>query len=205
MWWFRFGSINTVFGLKLIWLLFAWSGSLWVSWVHKMLIRGRFFWDANFQNCGSWIWRHLTKLRSLARPFLACHYRREYCFVLAYSLGQCWPLIGITGPLGPKWLVLPYSLLFSKWWQMDIGIFHGVDIKSSLFLRYLNLSRRILRLQTSICGETPHLNQLQVLILPRLGSSPILLMLQFIGTKSFSFLNEFQSMLSFSRWCFGKG
>lgn len=62
-----------MFGLKLIWLLSAGGGSLWVSWIHKVIIRGRVFWETDFQRSGSWIWKRLVKLRTLARPYISCH------------------------------------------------------------------------------------------------------------------------------------
>lgn len=49
----RLEDSNKVFGLKLIWLLFASTGSLWVAWVKQHLIAGRLFWTADFQNTGS--------------------------------------------------------------------------------------------------------------------------------------------------------
>lgn len=39
----RLMTWNKVFGLKLIWLLFTKSGSLWVSWVQKISVKGSFF------------------------------------------------------------------------------------------------------------------------------------------------------------------
>ncbi|XP_019085419.1 PREDICTED: uncharacterized protein LOC104715049 [Camelina sativa] len=63
---------NKIFGLKLIWLLFSQAGSLWVSWVNKHLIKDKSFWEADFSASGSWIWRRLTKIRALGRPFVHC-------------------------------------------------------------------------------------------------------------------------------------
>lgn len=39
----RLEASNTVFGLKLIWLLFAGTGSLWVAWIREHLIVDRNF------------------------------------------------------------------------------------------------------------------------------------------------------------------
>lgn len=68
----RLAAWNKVLGLKLIWLIFAAGGSLWVSWVKRNLIGSHCFWDLNPYASGSWIWRNLCKLRSLARPFVFC-------------------------------------------------------------------------------------------------------------------------------------
>lgn len=45
----RLQSINKVFTLKLIWLLFDGSGYLWVSWISKNMIKDRVFWNIDFQ------------------------------------------------------------------------------------------------------------------------------------------------------------
>ncbi|CAL9238076.1 unnamed protein product, partial [Arabidopsis halleri] len=79
------------------------AGSLWVSWVKNHLIRGRCFWDADFRFTGSWIWRRLSKLRVLARPFIFCSVQSG-CLALFWhdnwtNLG---PLIDIVGPAGPR-------------------------------------------------------------------------------------------------------
>ncbi|VVA95424.1 unnamed protein product [Arabis nemorensis] len=98
----RLKAWNQVFTLKLIWLLFTKSGSLWVSWVHKVLIKGRLFWDISPQSAGSWLWRRILKIRALARPLLftvlgsglqALFWHDDWT-----NLG---PLIDITGPAGP--------------------------------------------------------------------------------------------------------
>ncbi|KAG7588718.1 Reverse transcriptase zinc-binding domain [Arabidopsis suecica] len=68
----RLSSWNTVLALKLIWLLFTAAGSLWVSWVRLHLIGNRSFWTLNPASSGSWVWKKLCKLRSIARPFLVC-------------------------------------------------------------------------------------------------------------------------------------
>ncbi|KAG7541754.1 Endonuclease/exonuclease/phosphatase superfamily [Arabidopsis thaliana x Arabidopsis arenosa] len=94
---------NQIFGLKLIWLLYSQAGSLWVSWIKKFLIRGRCFWDVDFRASGSWIWRRLAKLRSLARPFV-------FCTVVSGRNSLFWhdnwtglgPLIDIIGDIGPR-------------------------------------------------------------------------------------------------------
>lgn len=68
----RLADWNVVFGLKLIWLLYAAGGSLWVSWVRRNLIRVENFWMLEPQRNASWIWKSLCKLRPIARPFIQC-------------------------------------------------------------------------------------------------------------------------------------
>lgn len=63
---------NQVFGFKLILLLFASNGSLWIAWIQNVILQGRLFWNANFTQSKSWIWRRLMKVRPLARPYLFC-------------------------------------------------------------------------------------------------------------------------------------
>lgn len=63
---------NNVFSLKLIWLLFAATWSLWVAWTKKHLLEGKIFWTADFDKTKSWLWHRLMNLRSIARPFVHC-------------------------------------------------------------------------------------------------------------------------------------
>ncbi|KAL0804295.1 hypothetical protein Bca101_096785 [Brassica carinata] len=99
----RLQYANQVFSLKLIWLLFAGTGSLWVAWVKSYVIEGRPFWTTDFTGIGSWIWRRLVKLRDLARPFLICQVRSGN---LASFWHDNWtglgPLIHLTGANGPR-------------------------------------------------------------------------------------------------------
>lgn len=89
-------------GLKLIWLIFAAGGSLWVSWVRRHLIADRNFWDIQPQRRDSWIWKSLCNLRHIARPMVICEVGNGSTARFWHdnwtSLG---PLIDITGPRGP--------------------------------------------------------------------------------------------------------
>ena len=92
----RLADWNVVLGLKLIWLLFAAGGSLWVSWVRRNLIGRENFWMLVPNRRGSWIWRSLCKLRSKAWPFIKCQ---------VGSWMDDWtslcPLIELVGERGP--------------------------------------------------------------------------------------------------------
>ena len=99
----RLLGLNQVYGLKLIWLLFAGSDSLWVAWIKSHILAGRIFWTSDFSNVGSWIWKRLMKLRHLAKPRILCH-------VNSGAIASFWhdnwtdlgSLIDIIGPLGPQ-------------------------------------------------------------------------------------------------------
>lgn len=70
-------KLNLVYGIKLIWLLFAGSESLWVS------------------NICSWIWRRLMKLSYLAKPFILYHVNsgrilRLFGITIGWNLNQFW-------------------------------------------------------------------------------------------------------------------
>ena len=98
----RLEEWNRVLGLKLIWLIFAAGGSLWVSWVRRHLIADRNFWDIQPQRRDSWIWKSLCNLRHIARPMVICEVGNGSTARFWHdnwtSLG---PLIDITGPRGP--------------------------------------------------------------------------------------------------------
>lgn len=66
----RLADISKVFALKLIWKLFVTSGYLWVGWVRQNLWTNGTFWDIRESTKGSWVWRKLLRLRSLASQFL---------------------------------------------------------------------------------------------------------------------------------------
>lgn len=121
----RLEDWNKVMGLKLIWLIFAAGGSLWVSWVRRNLIGDQNFWELDAGN-GSWIWKNLCKLRSLARPFI-------FCEVASGITARFWhddwtnlgPLIDLTGPQGPavtglhSGAVVSDAIRTGRWWISD--------------------------------------------------------------------------------------
>lgn len=119
----RLSSWNTVLALKLIWLLFTAAGSLWVSWVRLNLIGSRNFWNLNPYYSGSWIWRKLCKLRSIARPFIICEVGSG---ITASFWHDNWighgPLIDLTGLNGPQLAGLPSNAVVRDalrdcdWW-----------------------------------------------------------------------------------------
>lgn len=68
----RYGTWNTTLCLRLIWLLFSNSGSLWVAWHKYHHIRDGSFWSIQKNNRNSWNWNSLLDLRPLAERFIKC-------------------------------------------------------------------------------------------------------------------------------------
>ncbi|XP_020890764.1 uncharacterized protein LOC110230885 [Arabidopsis lyrata subsp. lyrata] len=99
---------NSTLCLKLVWLLFAGSGSLWVAWHHHHHIKGKSFWSLKPSASDSWNWRSLLLLRPLAEKFLTCNIRngKNGSFWLDnwHPLGT---LIKFAGQQGPGKLRIP--------------------------------------------------------------------------------------------------
>jgi hypothetical protein len=66
----RIEEWNKAAVLKHIWHLFTQAGSLWVAWVHDVLLKGKSFWAVRIPQSCSWGWRKLLKLRLEARDLL---------------------------------------------------------------------------------------------------------------------------------------
>lgn len=63
---------NTVLTLKLFWLLFSTSDSLWVAWNWEHRLKQSSIWYVEPNSSSSWIWKHILSLRPLAQTFLKC-------------------------------------------------------------------------------------------------------------------------------------
>ena len=71
-------SWNQACVLQSIWAVIAKSGSIWIAWIQEYLLKGRSLWDQEeTQNGGSWAWKKLLKLRSLAQRFIIKQDGRE--------------------------------------------------------------------------------------------------------------------------------
>ncbi|CAH8264511.1 unnamed protein product [Arabidopsis lyrata] len=99
------------------------GGSLCVSWVRRHLIGSTCFWDVVANNAGSWIWRNLCKLRTLARSFITCEIGSGItCSFRKDNWTSLGPLIDITGELGPRITGLSVSAVVADalsngdWW-----------------------------------------------------------------------------------------
>ncbi|XP_020866176.1 uncharacterized protein LOC110224447, partial [Arabidopsis lyrata subsp. lyrata] len=96
---------------------------LWVSWVRRNLIGQQCFWDLDCSNSGSWIWKSICKLRSLARPFIVCEVNSGItCNFWSDNWTSLGPLIDITGDMGPRVsglsriAVVADAIINGEWW-----------------------------------------------------------------------------------------
>lgn len=104
-----FAVWNRTVMLKLIWLLYSSSGSLWVAW-HKFhhCANSYSFWSQNENQAESWNWRCILRLRELASRFLICRIGNGESASFWYD---AWtpmgPLINVFGISGPRRLRIP--------------------------------------------------------------------------------------------------
>lgn len=105
----RISDWNTTLCLRLIWLLFSNSGSLWVAWqIHHHGLDAISFWDVQLKNGDSWLWKCLLKIRHLAKKFIRCSVGNG-------NKGWFWhdnwsplgPLLDLLGENGPRELRIP--------------------------------------------------------------------------------------------------
>lgn len=95
---------NSTLCLRLIWLLFSGSGSLWVAWQkHHHRLDSLSFWDIKVKNSDSWFWKSILKLRHLAKNFIRCSIGNGN---LAWFWHDYWtpfgPLLDKMGETGPS-------------------------------------------------------------------------------------------------------
>ncbi|KAG7533165.1 Reverse transcriptase zinc-binding domain [Arabidopsis thaliana x Arabidopsis arenosa] len=100
----RFASWNRTLCLRMIWLLFSESGSLWVAWQRFHNYSSiTSFWNQTEKANDSWNWKCILKLRRLAENFIKCRVgngrKASFWFDNWTSLG---PLIKFIGPDGPR-------------------------------------------------------------------------------------------------------
>lgn len=109
-------SWNTVFGIKLIWMLYFRAGSIWVAWVRDKYLSTGSFWSLNSRNYSiSWTFRRLLKLRHIALSFLRIMVRGGS---ETYFWFDPWTPFGVLvdylGPSGPSDLGIPLDSLVSS-------------------------------------------------------------------------------------------
>lgn len=63
---------NKVLNLRLIWLIFMNSGSLWVAWMKEHMLKNRNYWLAEARQGSSWIWRFIVALKPMVKPLIGC-------------------------------------------------------------------------------------------------------------------------------------
>lgn len=68
----RFETWNKTLCLRLIWLLYAEGGSLWVAWHKYHHLRNSSFWSLTEHTQDSWHRKSMLNLRPLAHPFIIC-------------------------------------------------------------------------------------------------------------------------------------
>ncbi|XP_010523177.1 PREDICTED: uncharacterized protein LOC104801567 [Tarenaya hassleriana] len=101
----KLADYTTVFRLKLIWILFTKSGSLWAAWTRRNVFKAGSFWTCKVNNRCSWILRKLILIREQARMFL----RKEVRDGKTTNFwDDCWtdlgPFITLAGDEGPRLL-----------------------------------------------------------------------------------------------------
>lgn len=99
---------NKVFALKLIFLLFSKSDSLWVAWCRSCKLKRSSFWSLSVKSGGSSMWKQILKLRPLARGFLNCDLGDgKLCKFWWDSWTPFGPLIDFVGQEGPRLMGVP--------------------------------------------------------------------------------------------------
>lgn len=93
---------NKTLSLRLVWLLFADSGSLWVAWTKRYRLQVQSFWAHDDTKQSSATWKSLLSLRPLASRFIRCEVgdgtKASFWFDQWTPLGPLIDLCGISGP-----------------------------------------------------------------------------------------------------------
>lgn len=94
---------NKALILRLVWLLFSNSDSLWVAWNKEYRLKRTNFWMAEVRLSDSWIWRALLSLHPLAKKLLGCSLGNgqsaSYWFDNWSLHGPLIEFIGLGGPI----------------------------------------------------------------------------------------------------------
>lgn len=106
----RYTVWNKTLCLRLIWLLFAETGSLWSAWHKHHHIGIKSLWEIEASPRDSWTWRMILKLRPIAERFLkhviGNGVNTSFWFDSWTPMG---PLIKLLGVEGPRALRLPLN------------------------------------------------------------------------------------------------
>ena len=111
----RFADWNRTMCLRLVWLLFSNSGSLWVAWhKHHNISTSTNFWNQVERTGDSWSWKSILRLREPASVFIKCSLgngrRASFWFDSWTPLG---PLYNCFGSSGPSSLRVPLNATVS--------------------------------------------------------------------------------------------
>ena len=136
----RFAAWNRTLCLRMIWLLFSTSGSLWVAWhmLHNFS-KTASFWNQREKVTDSWNWKCILRLRCLAVKFVKCvigNGRRASFWFDNWTIHG--PLINYIGLDGPKTLRVPLNATVSDacgengWNLADPRSDNGVNLHAYL-------------------------------------------------------------------------
>lgn len=62
--------LNNAYLMKQIWSICNEKESLWVKWVHTIILKGASLWEVEPKQKDSWIWKRLLWIRDLFEPFI---------------------------------------------------------------------------------------------------------------------------------------
>lgn len=101
---------NKVLNLRLAWVLFSNSCSLWVAWQKDHRLKCSSFWNSELKESDSWIWKFILSLRPLAKQFIGCEIGdgKSASFWLENWSGFG-PLIDYLGVNGPTRMGIPIT------------------------------------------------------------------------------------------------
>ncbi|XP_024004020.1 uncharacterized protein LOC112081493 [Eutrema salsugineum] len=98
-----FLSWNKVLNLRLVWLIFTNSDSLWVTWIREHRLKRSCFWSYVVKSTDSWVWKFLLSLRQLAKHLLSCKVGNgrlaSFWFDNWCEFGPLMEFVGTHGPM----------------------------------------------------------------------------------------------------------
>lgn len=144
---------NTVSCLKLIWRLISTRNSLWVKWIWRYLIRKGSFWSVKESSVlGSWMWKKLIKLRSLAYQFIQVEINNgANTFFWLDNWSTLGKLIDLTGEGGCAVLGIPLHSTVERAIQIYKTRMHRVPVYRQIDHEVLNLKRRGINMMEDVC------------------------------------------------------
>ncbi|CAA7013109.1 unnamed protein product [Microthlaspi erraticum] len=141
---------NRALNLKLVWLLFTSTDSLWVAWMREHRLKRQNFWSAESKNSDSWLWKSLLSLKGLASSFISCEIGngRNTSFWYDHWTDHG-PLISYLGESGPRLMGIPAQAtvaeaILSHDWEAP-SRFRNQNIRD---VRNILRSRQVLNNQT---------------------------------------------------------
>nr|XP_027081052.1 uncharacterized protein LOC113703776 [Coffea arabica] len=68
--------------LKFIWNLCQKNDTLWVKWIHFVILKGHSLWEVKILVDCSWCWRKLLQRRHLAQPWIKIDIGNDVCYAI---------------------------------------------------------------------------------------------------------------------------